>query len=322
MKSQDFTYAVSRIRMKETKLFNRKDIDRLVSQQDYDSVIRTLSEFGYSCENSKDSSDILSTEQSKLWSLMAELVEDMSVFDVFRLQNDYHNLKVSVKSVYSNTPAESMFLKGGTLESTLIYECVKNRDYKELPDLLGETAAKALDVLLKTGDGQLCDAIIDKASLDALADFASKAQDEVIRDYSELYIASADIKIAVRGAKLNKNLEFFTQALSQCNSLNKEILAKSAVKGFDEICAYLSTTKYKDAVDYIKKSMSTFEKWCDDLLISGMKKQKSEPFTIGPLVAYILAKQNEIKAVRLILIAKLNGLDDAKINERIREMYV
>jgi len=322
MKSQDFTYAVSRIRMKETKLLSRKDIDRLISQADYDSVLRTLSEFGYSCDNSDDSSDILSIEQQKLWALMAELVDDMSVFDVFRLQNDYHNLKVSVKSVYSNKSPDSMFLSGGTLEGSQIYECVKNRDYKELPTLLGETAAKALDILLKTGDGQLCDAIIDKASLDALAEFASKAQDEVIKDYAELYIASANVKIAVRGAKLEKSLEFFNQALANCNSLNKENLAKSAVKGFDEICAYLNTTKYKDAVEYIKKSMSSFEKWCDDLLISGMKKQKSEPFTIGPLVAYILAKQNEIKAVRLILIAKLNGLDDIKINERIREMYV
>lgn len=322
MKSQDFTYAVSRIRMKETKLLNRKDIDRLVSQQDYDSVIRVLAEFGYSCEISTDSADILSSEQTKLWSLMEELVDDMSVFDVFRIQNDYHNLKVSVKAVYSDTPAESMLLTGGTLEGSFIYECVKSRDYKELPELLAETAVMALDVLLKTGDSQLCDAVIDKASLDALADFANNAQDEVIKDYAELYIASANIKVAVRGSKLNKSLGFFSKALSECTSLNKDLLAKSAVKGFDEICIYLNTTKYKDAVEYIKKSMSSFEKWCDDLLINGMKKQKYEIFNIGPLVAYILAKQNEIKAVRLILIAKLNGLDDAKINERIREMYV
>ena len=322
MKSQDFTYAVSRIRMKETKLLSRKDIDRLLSQSDYDSVIRTLAEFGYSSENSKGNTDILAEEQKKLWLLMAELVEDMSVFDVFRIQNDYHNLKVSVKSVYSNSVADSMFLTGGTMESSIIYNAVKNRSYGELPDLLGETAAKALDVLLKTGDGQLCDAIIDKASLDALADFAEKAQDEVIKDYAELYIAAANIKVAVRGSKLNKSPDFFSKALSECTSLNKELLSKSAVKGFDEICAYLSTTKYKTALEYIEKSMSSFEKWCDDLLINNMKKQKSEPFTIGPLVAYILAKQNEITVVRLILIAKLNGLDDIKINERIREMYV
>lgn len=322
MKSQDFTYAVSRIRMKETKLLSKKDIDRLISQKDYQSVLRTLAELGFGSENSNDNTDILTAEQNKLWSLMAELTEDMSVFDVFRLQNDYHNLKVCVKSVYSNADPEPMLVSGGTVDSDDLFEAVKNRDYNDLPAILGETAALSLDTLLKTGDGQLCDVVIDKACLDAVADFASKASDEVIKDYAELFVASANIKIAVRGSKLNKSFEFFTKAIAECASLDKEVLSRSAVKGFDEICAYLSTTKYKDAVSYIKKSMSSFEKWCDDLLINGMKKQKSEPFTVGPLVAYILAKQNEIKAVRLILIAKLNGLDDSKISERIREMYV
>lgn len=322
MKSQDFTYAVSRIRMKETKLFSKKEIDRLISQKDYQSALRTLTELSFGSENQSDNTDILTAEQNKLWSLMAELVDDMSVFDVFRLQNDYHNLKVSVKSVYSNTQPGSMFITGGTIDSEEVFEHIKNRNYTELPETLGETAAAALDILLKTGDGQLCDAVIDKACLDAVSAFAQKAHDEVIKDYAELFVASANIKIAVRGSKLNKPYEFFTKALANCKTLNTELLSRSAVKGFDEICNYLLTTKYKEAVSYIKKSMSSFEKWCDDLLINGMKKQKSEPFSIGPLVAYILAKQNEIKVVRLILIAKLNGLDDSKINERIREMYV
>ena len=322
MVSQDFTYAVSRIRMKETKLLTRKDIDRLIAQQDYPSVITALAEFGYNCEKTKDSSDILTEELEKLWFLMAELVEDMSVFDVFRIQNDYHNLKVSVKAVYSDKTVSSMLISGGTIEGEIIYQCVKNRDYKVLPEILAQTAQKALNIILKTGDGQLCDTVIDKASLDALADIRGNSLYEVLKDYAELYIASANIKIAVRGSKLNKNLEFFRQALAECLTLNKELLAKSAAKGFDEVCAYLSKTKYKDAVDYMKKSMASFEKWCDDLLIKDMKKQKSDPFTIGPLVAYIIAKQNEIKAIRLILIAKLNRLDDSKINERIREMYV
>ena len=322
MVSQDFTYAVSRIRMKETKLLTRKDIDRLIAQQDYPSVITALAEFGYNCEKTKDSSDILTEELEKLWFLMAELVEDMSVFDVFRIQNDYHNLKVSVKAVYSDKTVSSMLISGGTIEGEIIYQCVKNRDYKVLPEILAQTAQKALNIILKTGDGQLCDTVIDKASLDALADIRGNSLYEVLKDYAELYIASANIKIAVRGSRLNKNLEFFRHALAECLTLNKELLAKSAAKGFDEVCAYLSKTKYKDAVDYMKKSMASFEKWCDDLLIKDMKKQKSDPFTIGPLVAYIIAKQNEIKAIRLILIAKLNRLDDSKINERIREMYV
>ncbi len=322
MKSADFTYAVSRVRMRETKLFTAKTLERLISQKDYQSVLRVLSELQFGDESGKGDKDIITAEEDKLWAFMSELVEDISVFDVFRLQNDYHNIKCAVKSIYANTSPEALFIKNSTIDSNVLFEAIKNRDYKSLPDTLGETAFNAMDILLKTGDGQLCDCIIDKACLDAISGLAKNSSDSVIKDYAELFVVSSNIKIAVRGSRLNNTYEFFMKSLADCETLDKETLARNAVKGFDEICSYLSETKYKEAVSYIRKSMSSFEKWCDDILIKGLKVQKYEPFSVGPLVAYILAKQNEIKAVRLILIAKLNGLDDAKINERIREMYV
>ena len=72
----------------------------------------------------------------------------------------------------------------------------------------------------------------------------------------------------------------------------------------------------------LKESPSAFERWCDNQLIETIKPQKYNPFTAGPLVAYILAKENEIKTVRIILTARLNGLEEEQIRERIREMYV
>ena len=53
-----------------------------------------------------------------------------------------------------------------------------------------------------------------------------------------------------------------------------------------------------------------------------IKEQKMNPFTVGPLFAYVLARRNEISTVRIILSGKLNELDDGMIRERLREMYV
>ena len=40
------------------------------------------------------------------------------------------------------------------------------------------------------------------------------------------------------------------------------------------------------------------------------------------VIAYVIARQNEIKTVRIILSGKLNDLPDDSIRERVREMYV
>ena len=53
-----------------------------------------------------------------------------------------------------------------------------------------------------------------------------------------------------------------------------------------------------------------------------LKLEKNEHFSIGPVIAYLLAKETEITAVRLILSAKLNDLDSDIIKERLRELYV
>ena len=85
---------------------------------------------------------------------------------------------------------------------------------------------------------------------------------------------------------------------------------------------YISGTQYRGAADAIESSMSAFEKWCDDYLTDVMKPQKWEPFSIGPIVAYIVARQNEMKAVRMILSGKVSHLSDETIKERLRSMYV
>ena len=52
------------------------------------------------------------------------------------------------------------------------------------------------------------------------------------------------------------------------------------------------------------------------------KPQKYETFSVGPLLAYLVARENEIKTVRIILTGKQNGFPEEAIRERVREMYV
>ncbi len=323
MAKADYTYAVARIRSMELKLFSAKDIDDLLSLSDYDSCIRYLNEKGWGDEsNSLSGDEILSFERKKIWQLMNELVKEENTFDIFLVQNDFHNLKVTIKAITRNVDPKNMFVQFGKVSGEKIYEAVENRKYSHLPEYLQNIAKTSLETLLQTSDGQLCDILIDKACLETVYKIGQNSDNEIIKLYSELFVASSNIKTAVRCAKTGKSLSFIKQALADCNSINCNALAVSSSKGLEEVCNYLSSTTYKTAVEALKKSPSSFEKYCDDLLTNKMQSQKWEPFTIGPLIAYIIARENEIKAVRLILSAKLNSLDMQIIKERLRKMYV
>ena len=92
--------------------------------------------------------------------------------------------------------------------------------------------------------------------------------------------------------------------------------------GIAGICEYLEGTPYREGGEALKESTSAFERWCDNQIIETIRPQKYNPFSAGPIIAYMLARENEIKTVRIILTGKLNQLPDDLIRERVREMYV
>jgi V/A-type H+-transporting ATPase subunit C len=52
-----------------------------------------------------------------------------------------------------------------------------------------------------------------------------------------------------------------------------------------------------------------------------MKDAKLEVFGPMPILAYIYAKENEVKNLRLILVGKENNLPIKEIRERMRIIY-
>lgn len=321
--AEQYTYAVARIRAKELSLLSRQDLDQMLSCKDYAEVLRILSDKGFGDGgNFKTSEDLLSYETEKTWKLISELVDDTSVFDVFLYSTDFHNLKAAIKAVITDAPTTKLFLKNGTVSADTILTAIKERDYSLLPLHLQTVAEEAVTLLLHTSDGQQCDILIDRASLEAIRKAGRESKNDMIDKYSELVVALADIKIAVRGNKTGKTEAFMKKAVAPCDTLDIDALVEAASKSTDDLFEYLSSTKYQEAVSEIKKSLSAFEKWCDNMIMTHIKGQKSNPFTISPIAAYILARENEIKAVRIILSAKQNELSDNSVRERLRDLYV
>lgn len=319
----EYTYAVARIRSKEMTLFSAATIEQLMARKSHEDCLKFLQEKGWGDSDTPITAEgILAREREKTWEDVRELVPDMSVFDILGYPNLFHNLKAAIKAACSEGKTANIFYTDTIPSGEEMLEAVKNRDFARLPENMRETAAQALETLLHTRDGQLCDVIVDRAALEAVCRAGKDAKDDVIRDYAQSSVAVANIKIAVRSQKTAKSLEFIKSALAPCETLDVEALARAALKGQDAIREYLAGTDYREGADALAESPSAFERWCDNRVIRSIQPQKYNSFSVGPIIAYVLARENEIKTVRIILSGKLNGLSDDSIRERIREMYV
>lgn len=323
MAQTDYTYAIARIRFKETNLLSDSELDALLSAKGADDVARILKDKGWGdSANSETYDELISSEENKLWSFVKEILPDPASYSFLLIQNDFHNLKVAVKALTRDEKCDGMLLYNAVTDPKLIVDAVSKREYDTLPDYLSEACPKAMSTLLQTSDGQLCDIIIDRACLDYIHRLGKESESDIVKLYCEMFVASGDIRIAVRCAKTKKPLDFIRRALADCDTLNVEKLAIASSHGYDEIIEYLRDTDYKSACDALSDSVSSFEKWCDDYLIDVLRPQKWEPFSIGAVIGYIVAKSGEIKAVRMIFSAKLNDLDTDIIRERLRKSYV
>ncbi len=320
--AEQYTYAVARIHAKEVSLLNGQDLEQLLGCKSADEVTACLADKGFDCGSGDTADDIVGREREKTLKLISEVVGDMSDFDIFLYENDYHNLKAAVKSVVTKENPERIFVGDGTVPSEVIKSAVAERDYTALPPRMAEAAEEAVHVLLETGDGGLCDMLIDKAYLDAVRTAGDDSDSPMIKSYAELTVALADIRIASRGARLGKGAEFFRKSLAECAKLDVSSLGTAAAKGMDELLEYIACTDYSNAADALRESQTALEKWCDDRLMEEIRKERFNQFTIAPIAAYFMARESELKAVRLILTGKQNRLDDSIIRERLRMLYV
>lgn len=319
---QQYIYAVARIRTKELSLLNKQILEQLLACKTEKDCLRMLGEKGWGNTGEEAAEEMLELEREKTWSLLEELVEDPAVFSIFLYENDFHNIKAAIKQVYTGTPLKKLYFSHGTVPVETIQEAVEKHDFSILPVFLQTAAKEAYEIQFHTGDSQMCDVILDHAALEWIGYAAKQSKQPLFLQYAEQKIAFANIQIAIRGARMKKECSFFEKAMAPCDYLDIKELAKAACQGEKAVHAYLLTTKYQKAVEPLQKSFSAFEKWCDQQYMELIAPEKYHPFTIAPLAAYLLARENEIKSVRILLSGKRNQLSENFIRERLREMYV
>ena len=324
MSKTKYTYAVARIRALEVSLLTNAVIEQLLACKSAEQALQFLVEKGWGdlTAGTLDADEVLNKEEEKMWQTIREVAPDMHVFDVLSLPKLYHNLKAAIKEVCTEVENKNIFYDDCEIPGEEMFALVQNKEFDKLPGNMSATAREAFDTLLHTRDGQLCDLIIDHATLEAMLEAGKKSGEKIIEEYAQTAVAIADIKIAVRSQKTGKNAEFMKKAMVNCSEINVNQLTQAALAGAEEIAQYLEGTSYREGADALRISPSAFERWCDNKMTDSMRSQKYESFSVGPLLAYLLARQNEIKTVRIILTGKQNEFPDEAIRERIREMYV
>ena len=318
---KDNLFAVASVRAKENSLLTKSDLEQLINAESYGRAIAILSEKGYEISDGSDYSAVLDEELNKVWKYILDSAPEAEGLKALIVKNDFQNVKAVLKAEVMNYDAKEYLVEPCIVPHNELLQAIGSRKFESLPDFLKAAVKKALDVLSKTESAQLCDAVTDTAALETVLSFAEKSGDEILIQYANEYCLACDIKTAFRAIKTGKSSVFLNAAIADNALIDKKAFIDAALSGEEGFSEYLSVN-FADYRAALEKSTSAFEKFCDDKITQIIRKAKMTVFGISPLAAYYVAKETEIKCIRIILSAKQSHISSDIIRERMREMYV
>ena len=324
MNDLDYIFAVARIRVREKTLLRDTDIAQMITMPSADQVLDFLQQQGWGegLGEGRDAEALLSGEEAKTLALMQELKLDPEFLLVLSYPQLFHNLKAGIKETVTEEPHPQAFFPLEDYGREKMLKILKEKTYEQLPEALQDLAPRAFELMLKTRDGQSVDMLVDRETLSAMEKAGKASSDPLFKNYLQSTVAYSDIKIAVRCRKMRKSREFIENALAPTSHFDVKELARAAADSEDELYTFLARSGYEDGVEALKQSPSAFERWCDNQLIASLRPERTHTESVGPVLAYYLARMNEIKTARIILTGKANGFSEEAIRERVREMYV
>lgn len=328
-KDTDYLALSARIHAMEGRLLTRDRMDRMIDAREESEALKVLTECGYGGAESLRAQDVervLATARAETFQELSTAAPDPRVVDVFRLKYDYHNAKVLVKAEAMGIDAGRLLLDGGRVPASGLAENYQKEQLGGLSLRFQSAIREARETLAASHDPQLADLALDRACYEEMAQLARETGSGFLQGYVRLAVDVANLRAAVRVARMGKGSEFLSQVLLPGGSVSQRTLA--AARG-EELSALFQNGALAQAAELGAKaarpaggSLTACERECDNALTRYLGDARRVPFGVETVIAYLYAKEAELTAIRTILAGRRAGLDGAVIRERLRETYV
>lgn len=317
-------FAIGNLRARENRMLKKSDMLRLAAASDTDELAAALSDCGIDKKDGAEIPEMLSAETEKLWKYLTDNAPDMSLFEPFIYENDFHNFKAVLKGTVRNRDYGRLLITPASVDVVLLERAVKEKRFDLLPEFMKKPAAEAYDILIKTGDSQLADCVIDAGQMTARLKKAKELDNPLVLRLVTVSVFYSNIKAALRAARAGKGRQFLETVLTDTGVCDKAKMVSAALEGEEKLLELLSSkpeTGGDKAAECYRENPWKFEKFADDFLTASAGRCRYITIGAEPLVGYMIAKKTEIKNLGIIYSGVKTGQPSEKIIERLRELY-
>ncbi len=328
LKDTDYLFISTYLRAREKNLLTAARMDRMIDAPSEEEAAKVLQEIGYgefSATSDRELSAALTAEREKLFADLYRFVPDKAVVDVFKVKYDYHNIKALLKAQAMGLKGDHLLLDAGRVSTEQLQRAITDGEYDLLPRELANATREASEVLSTTADPQLADFVLDRAYYAEMLASAKRTRSKFLTGYVRTTIDAANLRSAVRTLRMRKGADFLKKVLFEGGEVDTGKIITAAMGGNIEDpfrSSALRAAAEAGAQAAQGGSLTKFEKVCDDAVTAAVAKAKNVPFGEEAVIGYLVAKEIEFTAVRIIMSSRMAGINGDIIRERLREAYV
>lgn len=329
IKDTDYLSVSARIRAMENRLLTRARMDRMLEARTDDEAVKVLAECGYGevPELSGRTLDALVAQaRGEVYRDLKAAVPDQRLVEVFQMKYDYHNAKVLIKAQAMGLDEARLLSQGGRYDPQRLREDFLRDDLRDWGEVFRQAVLRAREVLAATGDPQQADLVLDRACFQEMESLARACGSAFLQGYVRLSVDAANLRAAVRAARMGKGSEFLNQILLPGGNVSERALAGARPEELAERfrSGPLAQAAALGAARTQPDSgpLTEFERLCDNAVTGYLASASRVPFGEETVIGYLYAREAEITAVRIIMAGRMAGLDGETIRSRLRATYV
>jgi V/A-type H+-transporting ATPase subunit C len=323
-KDTDYLSISARIRAMENRLLTQERMDRIIEARDALEARKALAECGYSDTGSLESA--LALSRAETFGELKSACPDPRLVEVFQIKYDYHNAKAILKALAKNQQPQRLLLDGGRYDAQKLLDAWKRDEARDCSDVFRRAVALAKTALADSGDPQQADLILDRGCYREMAILADDLDSDYLRGYVKMAVDVANLRTAVRVARMGKESEFLRQVLLPGGNVSEQTIASARPDGLDGVFASGALAKAAALGSQLARpggaALTGFERECDNALTAYLAAARRIPFGEETVVGFLYAKEAELTAIRTLFAGRAAGLDGDTIRQRLRDTYV
>ena len=322
MPQSSYEYAMGRISVLTKKMLDEAQMRRIAEAADEMEAMTFLVEAGYGGNGvagqyqNREIDCFIRDELQASRKIVWELTPEPELTSLFFLKDDIHNMKTLLKARLLGTEAPDILMDGSVFPVMLLQECINNKEYDRLPAAFKDAFVKIEAELEQKVDPLRFSAQLDCAMFRYINDVLNQRKEYgFVRRYFSLSADFQNARSVIRARLLHWDQEKLGPLLLPGGEIAHEVFLDVFDTPLEQLGVELNRGTYgrlifKAIEDYVATgNASIFKRSMEAAQMNVLRAVKWDIFTLGPIVWYLLGREAEAKALRLIFGAKKSGFE-------------